>query len=173
MTKADQTYQLIEQRIFAIRGHRVMLDSDLAEIYGVQTKVLNQAVRRNKDRFPEDFAFQLNNKEFTNLRSQFVTSSKTRRGLKYRPYVFTEHGALMLASVLNSSQAVEMSLFVVRAFVRLRETLSHHKELASKLNKLEQKFGKHDEEIQLLFNVIKKLMEPPSASSRKRIGFRT
>lgn len=160
--------EYIQKRIYVIRGQRVMLDRDLAEIYGVSTKRLNEQVKRNKDRFPEDFMFQLTQEEFNNLRSQIATSK--RGGRRYRPYVFTEHGAVMLASVLNTPKAVQMSIFVVRAFVKLREMVLMHKELAEKLQELEKKVVKHDKEIKLLFEAIKQLMFTPKKSV-KRIGF--
>jgi hypothetical protein len=167
--------ELIEKRIFMIRGQKVMLDFHLAEIYGVPTKSLNLAVKRNKNRFPTDFVFQINNDEFDHvkefLRFQSETSNSGRGGRRYLPYVFTEHGAVMLASVLNSAQAVQASIYVVRAFVRLREFLSTHKELAQKLEELEQKVGKHDKAIQAIVETIRQLMQPPEKPKRK-IGFR-
>ena len=132
----------IQQRIIIIRGHRVLINADLAMLYGVTTKRLNEQVKRNIKRFPSDFMFQLNEEESENLRSQFATSSWG--GRRYLPYVFTEHGAIMLTNVLNSDVAVHASIQVVRAFVKLREILSTHKDLASKLVQLEQKIGKHD-----------------------------
>src|SRR5438132_12237065 len=126
----------LETKICFIRGQRVMLDSDLAKIYGVTTKRLNQQLRRNRRRFPADFAFQLTKEEFDNLRSQFATSSDCYGGRRYQPFAFTEHGAIMLASVLNSQRAVEMSLFVVRAFVQMREMLMSNRQLAAKLDEL-------------------------------------
>jgi hypothetical protein len=163
--------QPIEDRILLIRGQKVILDSDLAVLYGVEVRALNQAVKRNKERFPEDFVFQLNEGERVNLRSQIVTSSSGHGGRRYPPCAFTEHGAIMAASVLNSSRAVEMSLFVVRAFVRLREMLGTHKQLASKLAELERRLETHDQTIQQIIEAIKQLMAPP-ARSAKRIGFR-
>jgi len=160
----------IERAILLIRGHRVMLDADLAAIYGVETRVLVQAVKRNRDRFPGDFMFQLTKEEFDNLRSQFVTS-KQWGGRRYPPYAFTEHGAVMLASVLNTPIAVQASIQVVRAFVRLREILSTHKELARKLAELEQKIEKHDASIRSIFEAIRQLMAPPK-EKRRPIGFR-
>jgi phage regulator Rha-like protein len=160
---------LIEKRIFLIRGHKVILSIDLAELYGVEPKVLNQAVKRNIERFPSDFMFQLTNQEFANLKSQIVTSSwgGLRRAM---PYAFTDHGAIMVASVLNSPRAVEISVYVVRAFVRLREYLSSHKELAQKLTELEKKIETHDEAIQALIDAIRQLMTPPD-KPRRRIGY--
>lgn len=171
-------------RIHLVRGQRVMLDSDLAELYGVATKVFNQAIKRNSDRFPADFMFQLTADEHDSLRSQFVTLNadeplkpqiaalKASRGQhrKYLPYVFTEHGAIMAASVLNSPRAVEMSVFVVRAFVQLRELLSSHRELAKQLDKLERKLSTHDQAIAGLIDAIRQLTSVPAKKSRP-IGF--
>ena len=157
----------IEQGILLIRGQKVMLDEDLAQIYGVSTRQLNQQVTRNKDRFPEDFMFRLTKEEFEGLRSQFVISK--RGGRRYPPNAFTEHGAVMLASVLNSPIAVEASVQVVRAFVRLREMLASHKDLARKLASLEKKY---DQQFQVVFNAIRKLMEPPPNKPKPRIGYK-
>ena len=165
--------EVIERRIFSIRGHRVMLDHDLARIYGVSTKRLNEQVKRNLDRFPEDFMFRLNMEEATVVfasRSQFATL-KRGQNPKYAPYAFTEHGAVMAANVLNSPIAVRASIQVVRAFVRLREILATDRELARKLENLERKYAKHDGQIQAVFEIIKKLMAPPPKPTRRRIGF--
>ncbi len=159
----------IEQRIFVVRGQRVMLDSDLAELYGVTTKRLNEQVKRNSGRFPGDFAFQLTPEEAEILRSQFATS-KGRGGRRSLPYAFTEHGAIMLASVLNSERAIEASVFVVRAFVKLRSLLATHKEIAQKLTELERKLTGHDEDIKTLVAAMRQLMAQPD-SKTKRIGF--
>jgi hypothetical protein len=169
----------LEGTIHLIRGQRVMLDSDLAAIYQVTTKRLNQQVKRNRSRFPEDFAFQLRAKEFENLRPQIATSSlrsqfatsKRRGGRRYLPWVFTEHGALMLASVLNSAIAVQASVRVVRAFVRLREMVAANAQLAAKLEELERRFDSHDEAIANLFGALKQLVEPSEPSKRREIGF--
>jgi hypothetical protein len=169
----------LEGAIQLIRGQRVMLDSDLAAIYQVTTKRLNQQVKRNRSRFPEDFAFQLTAKDIENLRSQIATSSlrsqfatsKRRGGRRYLPWVFTEHGALMLASVLNSAIAVQASVRVVRAFVRLREMVAANAQLAAKLEKLERRFDSHDEAIANLFATLKQLLEPSEAPKRREIGF--
>jgi len=160
----------IESLILNVRGLRVMLDSNLAKIYGVQLKRLNEQVKRNADRFPNDFAFQLTNQEVADLRSQSATS-KTRGGRRYLPWVFTEHGALMLASVLNSPIAVESSVRVVRAFILMREQLAAHKELAEKLGDLVNRVSGHDKSIQNLFEAIRQLVEPPLPDDRKQIGF--
>jgi len=159
----------VEGAIYLIRGQRVMLDSDLAAIYGVTTKRLNEQLRRNRKRFPQDFAFQLTTEEFRNLRSQFATS-KGRGGRRYFPWVFTEHGAIMLASVLNSDIAVQASVRVVRAFVRLREMLAANAQLAAKLEELERRLDSRDEAIVDLFAALKRLLEPEPKPKRE-IGF--
>jgi len=159
----------VEHLILTVRGHRVILDADIAALYGVETKVLNRAVKRNADRFPPDFMFQLSDKEFEALRCQSGTSRWG--GRRYLPYAFTEHGALMLASVLNSTQAVQASLYVVRAFVRLRQFLATHKELAAKMVELERRVGKQDEAILKIVAALKKLMMLP-AKPAKKVGFR-
>ena len=161
--------QRIEEMIYLIRGQRVMLDFDLARIYGVKLKRLNEQVRRNSGRFPGDFAFQLTLQEFANMRSQIATASK--RNIRYLPWAFTEHGALMLASVLNSPTAVEASVRVVRAFVWMREQLAANKELARKLVDLEQRVGGHDEALANLFEAIRQLIEPRLPEDRREIGF--
>jgi hypothetical protein len=161
----------IESLIYTIRGLRVMLDSDLAKIYGVTTGALNQALKRNIKRFPDDFAFQLSIEELENLISQIVISRKNYGGRRKLPWVFTEHGAIMLASILNSERAVEMSVSVVRAFVLMREQLAANKELAQKLGELENRVSGHDEAIQNLFEAIRQLVEPPLPEKRKQIGF--
>jgi phage regulator Rha-like protein len=156
----------IEQGILLIRDQKVMLDEDLAEIYGVTTKRLNEQVKRNLDRFPADFMFQLSKEEYAQLRSQFATSRWG--GRRYPPFAFTEHGTVMLASVLNSPVAVQASIQVVRAFIRLREIMATHKELARKLSALEKKY---DERFQVVFEAIRKLMESPSGKPKRKIGF--
>jgi len=165
----------IERLIFLIRGQRVMLDRDLANLYGVSTKVLNQAVKRNKDRFPEDFMFQLTYQEAKSwwtefmdarLRSQNVTLKRGQH-VKYRPHAFTEHGILMLSSVLNSERAVQVNIEIMRAFVRLRKILASHAELARKLEVLEKKY---DSQFKVVFDAIRQLMAPPEKTPKK-IGF--
>ncbi len=163
------TMESVEMRIYQIRGKKVMIDSDLAELYGVETYQLTRQVRRNIDRFPEDFMFRLTKNEF--LSCQFGSSKKG--GRRYLPYVFTQEGVAMLSSVLNSKRAVQVNIVIMRAFVKLREILYIHKELAHKLSELERNVEKHDEEIQLIFEVIRKLMAPPpSEPPKRRIGFR-
>ncbi len=160
----------MQQSILLIRGKRVMLDSDLARLYGVSTKRLNEQVKRNRDRFPEDFMFQLNPVESGGLRSQFATSKKERGGRRYLPFAFTEHGAIMLAAVLSTPRAIEVSVLVVRAFVKLREILLTHKALANRLAELESKIETHDEAIRSLMSAIRQLMAAPERSPKK-IGF--
>ena len=159
----------IERAILLIRRQKVMLDADLAELYGVPTKAMNQAVKRNRDRFPADFMFRLTERE----KDEVVTNCDHLKRLKYSPvlpHAFTEHGAIMLANVLNSRRAIEVSVYVVRAFVRLRRLLSTHRELAQKLAELERKVQSHDEHIRSLFHAIRELMAPPEPK-RRRIGF--
>jgi ORF6N domain len=160
----------VESRIRVLRQHRVILDTDLAELYGVSVKRLNEQVKRNQERFPSDFMFQLTAQEQEALRSQFASSNEGRGGRRYAPYAFTEHGAIMAATVLNSEQAVEMSVFVVRAFVRLREMLATNRELATKIEELELRLDTHDASIQDLIEAIKELMIPAGPTGRQ-IGF--
>src|SRR5579859_4576481 len=162
--------EAIEHRILLVRGHRVMLDADLAALYGVATKRLNEQVSRNRERFPKDFMFALTHAETQNLKSQFATSSLWG-GRRKLPRAFTEHGAIMVASVLNTARAVDVSVYVVRAFVKLRELMGSHKELAGKLAELEKTVGAHDENIQALFAAIRRLMARP-IKKRASIGFR-
>jgi hypothetical protein len=166
----------IERSILLIRGQKVMLDRDLASLYGVTTKVLNQAVKRHKDRFPEDFMFQLTIEEARiwwtevrggGLRSQIVTLKRGQH-IKYRPYAFTEHGILMLSSVLNSKTAIKVNIEIMRAFVRLRRILASHADLARKLEALEKKY---DAQFKIVFDAIRQLMAPPEPK-RRPIGFR-
>jgi hypothetical protein len=163
----------IERSILLARGEKVILDADLAKLYGVATKRLNEQVRRNIDRFPDDFVFQLNRNELDNLRSQSVTSSSGYGGRRYAPYAFTEHGAIMAATVLNSPRAVQVSVYVVRAFVQLRRVLGQNKQLAAKLAELERKVGDHDQKIVAIIQAIRELMAPPPKPPRKPIGFQS
>ena len=156
----------IESRILLIRGHKVMLDSDLAALYGVATKVLVQADKRNVERFPQDFMFQLSREEFTILRSQSVTSSQWG-GRRYPPYAFTEQGVAMLSSVLRSKRAVLVNVEIMRTFVRLRRLMASHAELQRRLDELERKY---DKQFKVVFDAIRELMEPPEKPTR-RIGF--
>ena len=165
--------EVIERKIYLIRGEKVMLDSDLADLYGVMVKVLNQAIKRNIGRFPEDFMFQLTKEEDESLRSQIVTLKKGRgEHRKYLPNVFTEQGVAMLSSVLNSERAIQVNVVIMRTFVKLRAFLSVNKELAHKLTLLENRIEKHDGEIKAIFNAIRQLMVPPETKSKKPIGFR-
>jgi hypothetical protein len=174
----------IERAILLIRGHKVILDRDLADLYGVSTKRLNEQVRRNLRRFPEDFMFQLTAEEAAALRSQFATlkqdtsgmrsqfATASKRNIRYQPYAFTEQGVAMLSSVLHSDRAIEVNIAIMRAFVRLRELLATHKDLARKLEALEKKLGEHDEKFQIVFEAIRQLMAPPSdPETKRRIGF--
>jgi phage regulator Rha-like protein len=160
--------QLIEGAIRLIRGTRVILDADLAALYGVETRVLVQAVKRQRDRFPADFMFQLTKEEFTLLRSQTVTS-KGWGGRRYSPYAFTEQGVAMLSSVLNSPRAIQVNIEIMRAFVRMRQMLASHAKLAKKLAELEEKY---DAQFSIVFEAIRQLIAPPE-TKRPRIGFRT
>ena len=160
----------IERAILLIRGHKVMLDADLAELYGVPTKILNKAVGRNLERFPSDFMFRLTREEADSLRFHFGTSSWG--GKRYLPYAFTQEGVAMLSGILTSKRAIHVNIIIMRTFVRLRQILSTHKELAHKLKELEGKIEKHDTDIQAIFEAIRQLMAPPPAKPKQRIGFR-
>jgi hypothetical protein len=157
--------EVIERKIFIFRGKRVMLDTDLAALYGVEVKRLNEQVRRNSRRFPVDFMFQLNTEEFNTLRSHFATTN--RGGRRYYPYVFTEQGVAMLSSVLNSDKAIDVNIAIMRAFVRLREILASHKELRDKIEAMAKKY---DQQFQIVFDAIDELITPPQKPARK-IGF--
>ena len=194
--------ELLEPLIFAIRGHRVVLDADLARVYGVTTKAFNQAIKRNQQRFPADFAFQLTEGELADLRSQFVTSSpqpfdlawenwsqivtssessanssqfamssSRHRGASYRPWAFTEHGALMAANILRSDRAVHMSIFVVRAFVRVREELAANTAVLARLAEIDRKLLQHDVALLDLYQKLEPLLQPPPDPPKRRIGF--
>ena len=169
-TQAIVLAERIESRILLIRGHKVMLDRDLAALYGVKPIALRQQVKRNKDRFPEDFMFQLTAAEAESLLSQFVIPSRRSLG-GFTPYAFTEQGVAMLSSVLRSKRAVLVNIQIMRAFVKLREMLATHRELARKLAQLEKRIEGHDEEITAIFEAIRQLMEPTEKST-KPIGFR-
>ncbi|MFH0982101.1 MAG: ORF6N domain-containing protein [Planctomycetota bacterium] len=198
MSKTNSIVPLarIESAILLIRGQKVMLDGDLGALYGVTTRALNQAVKRNLDRFPDDFMFQLTWDESQNLRHQTGTSSlksqivtlneganrgprsqfvtlKRGQNIKYRPYAFTEQGVAMLSSVLKSERAVRVNIEIMRAFVRLRRVLATNAELAKRLDQLEARVGRHDEQFVAVIQAIRKLMEPPPEPKRRRIGFAT
>jgi hypothetical protein len=179
----------LEPLILTIRGQRVILDADLARLYGVSTKVLNQAVKRNQHRFPDDFVYQLSADEVQQLRSrprpqavdatadapswsQSVTSLSRQRGAKYRPWAFTEHGALMAANVLRSDRAVDMSVFVVRAFVRLREHVAANQAILKRLAEIDRTLLAHDTALRDLYQKLLPLLQPPPQPPRRRIGFR-
>ena len=148
--------EVIATKIFEVRGKKVMLDRDLAKLYGVKVKALNQAVKRNLKRFPEDFMYRLTWQEAADSRSQFVTL-KQGQNIKYLPYVFTQEGVAMLSSVVNSKRAIQVNIMIMRAFTKLKELLLTHKDLAVKLEALEKKYAEHDEKIQTIFNALKKL----------------
>lgn len=176
--QADQDALLpverIAQSILVLRGQKVIIDTDLAALYGVTTKRFNEQVRRNLERFPADFMFQLTEVEWESLRSQFATLKPGRgQHRKYLPYAFTEHGAIMAATILNSPRATEVSVYVVRAFVALREMLTGNKELAAKLNELAHKVDSHDQAIAGLINAMRELMRPPEPARKQPIGFVT
>ncbi len=174
---ADGSSSLVlEKRILKIiiivRGEKVIMDSDLAKLYGVETRRLNEQIRRNIDKFPDDFMFQLTKDEYDNLKSQIATSSSGWGGRRKMPFVFTEHGALQAANVLNSAQANKMSVFIVRAFVRLREMVRTSEKLARKVDQLEKRVTDHDEILIELVREIRKLIDAPKAKGKKRpIGF--
>lgn len=162
---------LIETRIFLIRGQKVLLDSDLALLYGVETRALNQAVRRNLERFPGDFMFQLTREEEEGLRSQIVTSNEGRGGRRYLPYAFTEQGIAMLSSVLKSKRSIEVNIAIMRTFVRLRQLLATHEEIARRLEDLEWRQSEQGQQIQAVFETIQHLIEAPPDEGKKRFGF--
>jgi phage regulator Rha-like protein len=160
--------EVIATKIVEIRGKKVMTDADLADLYGVSTKYLNKAVKRNYERFPADFMYQLKKEEMTDLRFQFGTSR--RGGRRYLPYVFTQEGIAMLSSVLNSKRAIRVNILIMRAFVKLRKMLLSNQELSAKIEALERKYSEHDQTIRDIFDAIKKLLEPP-AKARRITGF--
>src|SRR3989338_1031967 len=162
--------EIVESKIYLIRGKKVMVDRDLAALYGVETGNLNKAVKRNIERFPDDFIFQLTDEEANCLSFQ-IGSLKRGRHFKYLPYAFTQEGVAMLSGVLHSPRAVQVNIAIMRAFVRLREFIATHKELAQQLKELERKVNKHDKEILIIFETIRKLMTPPPEPSKRRIGF--
>jgi hypothetical protein len=159
-------------KIYFIRGQKVMIDRDLAELYNVETKVLKQAVKRNLSRFPSDFMFELSAQELKNWRSQFVTSNSDKMGLRYAPFCFTEQGVTMLSSVLNSKRAIEVNIRIVRLFIRLREIVSANKEILQKLEQLEKKMDTHSEDIDEIFVTLRRLVHP-DLPPRELIGYKT
>ena len=171
MSEAVTTAPVVEDTIRVIRGQRVMLDSDLARFFGVTTKAFNQTLQRNLERFPADFAFQLTRVEFTNLRSQIVTSCLSHGGRRSMPWAFTEHGVIMSASLLNSPIAVEASVRIVRTFVRMRELIVASLELSRRLDQVEQRMDKTDKHLSALFAAIRQLLDAPSAPAEREMGF--
>lgn len=175
MEKTIASIEIAEEKIInkihLIRGQKVMLDRDLAELYGVETKRLKEQVNRNIERFPSHFMFELTKKENENLRSQNATLEQGAYS-KYLPYAFAEHGVLMLSNVLKSGRAIEMSIKIIDVFVKLREMLLTHKDILLKLEQIERKLTGHDEDIQLIFKYLKQLITPPEQANRQRIGFR-
>lgn len=163
--------EVVISKIYLIRNQKVMLDIDLAELYQVETKRLNEQVRRNTDRFPQDFMFQLTDEEWESLRSQFATSKQGRGGRRYRPLAFTEHGVLMLSSVLNSDRAIQVNIQIMRIYSKLKGMLIDHKDILLKLEKLERKVTRHDEDLKVVFTYLKELINPKTEPMRK-VGFR-
>lgn len=164
--------ELLMNKIYLIREQKVMLDRDLAELYGVETKVFNQAIKRNIERFPKDFMFRLTKKEWESLRSQFVTSNVGRGGIRYLPLAFTEQGVTMLSSVLNSETAIRVNIRIIRIFTRMRELLLTHKDILLQLEKMENKLVSHDQDIIVIFDYLKQLLNPPVPPPRNKIGFK-
>lgn len=169
--------EIVMSKIYLIRGIKIMLDRDLAELYGVETKVLKQSVKRNIDRFPGDFMFEMSDSEFTDWRNQFVTSTEDKKGLRYAPYCFTEQGVAMLSSVLNSERAIQMNIQIIRIFTRMRELLTTHQEILQRLEQLEKNDIEQSDKIMLIFEYLKQLEavkhQELEQKNRKRIGFRT
>ena len=168
--------EVVMAKIYVIRGQKVMIDRDLAELYGVETKRLKEQVRRNLERFPSDFMFEMTKEELSDWRSQFATSNSEVMGLRRPPFVFTEHGVLMLSSVLNSPRAIKMNIQIVRIFTKMKQMLLTHKDLLLRLDQIERRMEGHDSEIVVLFEYLKKLMgekeERIDHTARKRIGFK-
>ena len=163
--------EVVISKIYLIRNHKVMLDVDLAELYQVGTKRLNEQVRRNLDRFPDDFMFQLTDQEWESLRSQIATSKKGRGGRRYAPFAFTEHGVLMLSSVLNSERAIQVNIQIMRIYTKIKGMVLDHKDILLKLEKLERKISKHEENFKVVFTYLKELLNPATEPLR-RIGFK-
>jgi phage regulator Rha-like protein len=163
--------EVIMNKIYVIRGQKVMIDRDLAELYEVETKRLKEAVRRNPRKFPKDFMFEMNAKEFENWRTQNATSKEDKQGLRYAPFCFTEQGVTMLACVLSSDRATDMNIQIIRIFTKMKEILSTNKDVLIQMQKVEKKLTAHDEDIKTIFAVLKKLINPPQ-EPRQRIGFK-
>jgi hypothetical protein len=165
--------EIIMNQIYYIRGHKVMIDRDLAQLYGVETKVLKQAIKRNIERFPEDFMFEMNEIEFVDWRSQFVTSNSDKMGLRYAPFCFTEQGVAMLSSVLNSKQAILVNIQIIRIFTRLRQMLIDNTELRLEIEKIKKKLDNHDKNMEIVFQYLDELLEKKKpAKQRTLIGFK-
>lgn len=175
MAKAIKQLQIADEavmnKIYLVREQKIMIDRDLAELFGVETKRLKETVRRNISRFPKDFMFQMNEAEFEILRTQFASSKESRGGIRYMPMAFTEQGVTMLSCVLNSKRAIAVNIQVIRIFTRMREMLLTHKDILLQLEKIEQKLGRHDEQIERIFLYLKQLLHPPQPE-RQKIGFR-
>ena len=163
--------ETVISKIYLLRGKKVMLDRDLAELYGVETRIFKQAVKRNIERFPKDFMFEMNKGELRNWRSQFVISNSDKHGLRYAPFCFTEQGVAMLSGILNSPTAIRVNIQIIRVFTKMREMLLTHKDILLELEKMQQKLTNHDSDIVLIFEHLKQLLNPPPIP-RKRIGFR-
>jgi hypothetical protein len=164
--------EIVMGKIYRVRDQKVMLDRDLAELYGVETKVLKQAVRRNRQRFPQDFMFEMNKQELTNWRSHYVTSKEgDKMGLRYAPFCFIEQGVTMLACILNSERAIAVNIQIIRIFTRLQEMILTHKDILLKLEQIEQKVTAHDQDIKLIFDYLKQLLTPPQ-EPRPQIGYK-
>jgi phage regulator Rha-like protein len=171
--------EAIINKIYLIRGQKVMIDRDLAELYGVETKRLKEAVRRNMTRFPPDFMFEMNPQELENWRSQFATSKPDKKGLRYAPFCFTEQGVTMLSCILNTERAIAVNIRIIRVFTQMREMLLNHKDILVKIEQIEKQLLKqdtrlddHEADVQAIFQVLKKLVEAPPEAPRPRIGFR-
>ena len=175
MAKKELQAMVMEQRIlnriYVVRNEKIMLDRDLAELYGIETKVLKQAVKRNIARFPKDFMFEMNKKEFDNWRTQNATSKEDKQGLRYAPFCFTEQGVTMLSCVLSSDRAIDVNIQIIRIFTKMKELLLTHKGVLLQMQKIEKKLTAHDEDIKKIFEVLKKLINPPQ-EPRRRIGFK-
>ena len=163
--------EVIINKIYLVRGQKVMIDRDIAELYGVETKVLKQAVKRNIERFPKDFMFEMTDKEFQIWRSQFVTSKSDIMGLRHAPFCFTEQGVTMLSCLLNSQKAIETNIRIIRVFTRMRGMLLTHKDLLLKLEKFERQLATNSNDIQSIFKVLKQLLNPPQ-EPRRQIGYK-
>lgn len=168
--------EVVMSKIYVVRGVKIMLDRDLAELYGVETKVLKQSVKRNVSRFPDDFMFEMSEREFTDWRKEFVTTQEDKKGLRYAPYCFTEQGVAMLSSILNSERAIQMNIQIIRIFTRMRELLTTHKGILQKLEQLEKNDIEQNDNIMLIFEYLKQLeavkQQELEQKNRKRIGFK-